>query len=169
LANPPLKPCSSPPTGLGILAIAGADAALGVHKAGVAVQGSVGGGAFFNSRDIVNLGVQASGQVIAYFLTFSKASPPQQDAPSISGAYAGYGPGIMLTNAGSAKQLSGPFQTLTVDVGVGSGKGSIQVANSGNIWTVSFTGGPAPISSGLGFDINYSATNTVATGTNQCP
>jgi len=169
LANPPLKPCSTPPTGLGILAIAGADAALGVHKAGVAVQGSVGGGAFFNSRDIVNLGVQASGQVIAYFLTFSKASPPQQDAPSISGAYAGYGPGIMLTNAGSAKQLSGPFQTLTVDVGVGSGKGSIQVANSGNIWTVSFTGGPFPISSGLGFDINFSVTNTVATGTNQCP
>ena len=172
-SNKPAPPqgatgCSPPPTGFGILVGGQADAAIGVAKAGTALQGNVGAGLFFNSRDYVNVGAQATSGLAGRWGSHWGGKPTQLDPPVIVGAYAGYGPSITLTNAGSAGQLKGPFQTLTIDVGVGFGKGSIQIANSGNIWTISFSGGPAPYSNGIGAALNYSTTNTSAVGTHSC-
>ena len=152
-----------------MMVIAQANATLGAVKAGGSLGGNAGAGLFFNSRDYVNAGLQITQQIVGRWGGKYGGNPAQQDPPSIGGAYAGYGPGLLFTNAGSATQLTGPFQTLTSDVGIGEGKGSISIASSGSIWTVSLSGGPAPISDGIGLDYNYSTTNTKAVGTNSCP
>lgn len=84
----------------------------------------------------------------------------------MGGAYAGYGPGIFLTNAGSPSQLGGPFAVLNVDIGVGIGKASISLAaDKSGTFILTINGGPAPYSDGLGFDVSGFTSNTKVVGT----
>lgn len=163
------KGCGPAPKGLGILLGGQAGGAAGVWSAGAAASGSAQGGIFFNGRDIVNVGGQISGGAVAYAGGNTAGAPGQLDQPRVVGAYAGYGPALTFTNAGSAAQLNGPFQTASFDIGIGLGKASIQIANSGDIWTVTLSAFSVPISTGVGADISYYTTTTKARGTNKCP
>ena len=63
----------------------------------------------------------------------SSGSPQQSSqSPRVGSAYAGYGPGVFVTIAGSAQQLSGPFAVLNIDLGIGLGKASLQVSADNN-------------------------------------
>jgi hypothetical protein len=102
------------------------------------------------------------------FGKLNRGYPAQSmQAPWVFGAYAGYGPGIFITNADSPSQLGGPFAVLTnVDIGVGIGKASIQVAaDKSGTFIVTINGGPAPIADGLGGDVSGFTSNTKTFGT----
>ncbi len=164
------RKCPPPKTGGGIVIFAQASAAVGLIATGAAAQGSVGLGGFYNSQGGISGGLVASGGATAYAGKHVAGIPSQKDKPFVFGAYAGYGPGILVTNAGSADQLKGPFQTLNIDIGFPFlGKASIQAASSGGIWTFSVSGGPSPYANGGIFDVSYYTTNTAAVGTNSCP
>jgi len=80
------------------------------------------------------------------------------------GAFAGGGIGWFFTNANSASQLWGPFETSTINVGEGSIQVSIQIGFSGGTWIVSVTLGP-----GIGASVSSYPTNTWTTGCPQTP
>jgi RHS repeat-associated protein len=161
--------CPAPTTGFGVGVLAGGSAEIGVVKAGAGVQGSVGAGLFVDGNFKPSAGAYASGGAVAYAGQASAAAPKQQGNPNVVGAYAGYGPGIFVTNAGSSRQLSGPFWTFTVNVGLGTGKASISLGSSGGVFIGTISGGPAPISDGLGLSFSTITTKTAATSTSRCP
>src|SRR5215813_15322246 len=78
------------------------------------LQAAVGAGVFVNGNLQPSLGAYAAGAALAYAGRGVKAAPAQQTPPNVGVLYAGYGPGIFIANAGSAKQLGGPFWTGTV-------------------------------------------------------
>lgn len=164
--------CPATPTqhGVGIGVQAGGTATAGGYVVGGVVNASAGGGVFYNPKTGPSLGGYLSGVLAGNWGGTSKGLPQQSlQSPRIVGAYAGYGPGVFLTNAGSAQQLSGPFAVLNVDLGIGIGKASVQFsADKNGTWIVTVNGGPAPISDGLGFDVSGFTTNTAAGGTG-CP
>jgi RHS repeat-associated protein len=164
--------CPATPTqhGVGIGLQAGGTATAGAYVVGGVVNASAGGGMFYNPKTGPSLGGYLSGVLAGNSGGTSKGLPQQSlQSPRIVGAYAGYGPGVFLTNAGSAQQLSGPFAVLNVDLGIGIGKASVQFsADKNGTWIVTVNGGPAPYSDGLGFDVSGFTTNTAAGGTG-CP
>jgi hypothetical protein len=79
------------------------------------------------------------------------------------GAYAGAGPSVTFTNARSVQQLSGPFTTLSFNLGVGPVKGSLQLSYSNGIYEFSIAP-PIPfVSPGIGLSLSKVTTNTVTT------
>lgn len=164
--------CPATPTqhGVGIGFQGGGTATAGAYVVGGVVNGSAGAGLFYNPKSGPSLGGYLTGVLAGNWGGTSKGLPRQSlQSPRIVGAYAGYGPGIFLTNAGSAQQLSGPFAVLNLDIGIGIGKASVQVsADKNGTWIITVNGGPAPYADGLGFDVSGFTTNTVAGGTG-CP
>jgi len=154
------------PHGFGVGGQAGATGAAGLRSGGV-LTGQLGGGLFVNSSG-PSVGGYASGAAAGRAGSKTGGKPAQSlQAPWVGGAYAGYGPGIFITNAGSPAQLGGPFAVLfNVDIGIGIGKASLQVAtdNNGTV-IVTVNGGPAPYADGLGFDVSGFTSNTKAGGT----
>jgi hypothetical protein len=169
-APPPAKPQSANNTtncshGLGIGVQAGGTAAAGLKSGGV-VTGQVGGGLFVNSSG-PSVGGYASGALAGRWGGSTGGFPAQSlQAPWVGGAYAGYGPGIFITNAGSPAQLGGPFAVLNVDIGIGIGKASIQLAADKNgTLILAINGGPWPYAGGIGFDVSGFTSNTKTVGT----
>ncbi len=159
---------ASTSTGFGIGLLGGGSAEARVIAAGASLQGSVGAGVFVNGSGISG-GVVANGAAVVYAGQQIGGAPTQTSSPTVFGAYAGYGPGIFITNAGCAQQLSGPFFTMTSNIGIGIGKASVSLGYSGGTWIFTASGGPQPISTGVGFSFSAVTTNTVATGTSACP
>jgi hypothetical protein len=167
--SPSSRACGPPKTGFGMGVLAGGSAETGVVKAGASLQGSVGAGAFVNGDAQPSLAVFASGGAVANAGNHVAAAPAQQQAPAVFGAYAGYGPGAFITNAGSGQQLEGPFWTVTVNLGLGPGKASVSLASSNGVWVLSATGGIEPWSMGIGFSVSTITTTTAAKSTSRCP
>ncbi len=158
------------PTGFGAGVLAGGNADAGVYAAGATIAGSAGAGGFYNSETGLSGGAFASGAAVAYAGSHVAAAPAQRSQPRVSGAYAGYGPGLFVTNAGSTSQLKGPFDTLTFNIGIGFAKLSVSIATDKKTGVVfaSATGGPAPYSSGVGFSITTTTTNTAVASGGEC-
>ena len=152
--------------GLGVGVQAGATAAAGLKSGGV-VTGQLGGGLFVNSSGQPSVGGYASGALAGRWGSSTGGFPAQSlQAPWVGGAYAGYGPGIFITNAGSPGQLGGPFAVLNVDIGIGIGKASIALAADKNgTLILTINGGPWPYAGGLGFDVSGFTSNTGTVGT----
>jgi len=163
--------CGPPKTGFGLGVIAGASGEAGVGVAGAAVQGSVGAGVFANGNG-GSTGVYASGGATAYAGNNSVGAPTQQTspgAPGVAGLFAGYGPGVFFTNAGTVQQLSGPFWTATVNIGFGPGQASVSIGSSNGILILTITGGLNPYAAGVGASGSIITTTTAAWGTSKCP
>jgi hypothetical protein len=143
--------------GMGITGGANADLGLGV--AGATVSGSAGGGLFYDSKTGFSSGLFATGAAVANFFSHVAAAPSQSVQPGILGAYAGAGGSIFFTNARSVQQLSGPFTTYSLNVGVGPVKFSVQYATGGSINGLSI--GPPYAGASIGGSITRTVTNTV--------
>lgn len=152
--------------GFGI-GIQGGGTAAACLKSGGVVTGQAGGGLFVNSSGQPSVGGYVSGALAGRWGSSTGGYPAQSlQAPWVGGAYAGYGPGIFLTNAGSPSQLGGRFAVLNVDIGIGIGKASISLAaDKSGTFILTINGGPAPYSDGLGFDVSGFTSNTKAGGT----
>jgi RHS repeat-associated protein len=172
----PAPACPAPQTGLGVVLQYGASADAGLGGAsslgnpGATVQGSVGVGAFTNGSS-ASAGVLATTVAAVGANGKSAGTPTQSTPPSVSGLFAGYGPGVTITNAGSLSQYLGPFNSLTFNAGFLLFQASINISTSGPVWAVTISGGPAPIASGVGFSYSSATTNTVGAGasTSHCP
>ncbi|MCI0620234.1 MAG: hypothetical protein L0387_00915 [Acidobacteria bacterium] len=163
------KKCPLGLVGGGVLAGAAAEAGAG-ENAGASVTGSVGAGVFHNSETGVSAGAFAAGSAVAYAGSHQAAAPEQKQPPSVSGLYAGYGPGVFATNAGSASGLKVFTETLMLNIGIGFANLNVHVATdkTSGAWFVAVTAGPAPYSAGVGISITTVATSTAATGTSEC-
>ncbi len=147
---------------------AGYNLDLGVAAAGASSTGGVGAGAFHNRgggfTSGYSTGAFASGGAAAYAGSHV-AGVPQQSGSTVFalGAYAGAGANLFVSNAASVQQLSGPFTTPSVNVGVGVANLGVQVSLGGGIWQFSIT--PPIASVGIGFAGSVITTNTVTTRT----
>jgi RHS repeat-associated protein len=106
---------------------AGYNLDLGVATAGASSTGGVGAGAFHNRgggfTSGYSAGAFASGGATTYAGSHVIGIPQQSSSTVFAlGAYAGAGTNLFVTNAASVQQLSGPFTTLSVNVGVGVAK-----------------------------------------------
>lgn len=117
-----------------------------------------GSGFFYNFYNGLTTGSFAT---FGSFLGGSNLGPSypgptcQRSRPNgFSGAVAGLGGGVFVTNAGSSQQLQGPFDTTIVNLYFAE----FQYSTSNGTWIVSITAGPA---SGAG--IGNLSTMTVAT------
>lgn len=137
----------------------GANADLGLAVAGATASGSGGGGLFYDSKTGFSDGLFATGAAVPNFFSHVAAAPSQSVQPGILGAYAGAGGSIFITNAGSVQQLSGPFTTYSLNVGVGPYKFSVQYASGGSIKVLSI--GPPYVGVSIGASITRIVTNTV--------
>jgi hypothetical protein len=91
---------------------------LGAAIAGESSTGGVGGGV--SAIKGPSLGAYASGGAPAYAGSHSAGVPTQSsDITFVLGAYAGAGANINFTNAALVQQLSGPFTTISGNVGLG--------------------------------------------------
>jgi hypothetical protein len=93
-------------------------------------------GAFWGGCRGVNIGSTATG---GYAYTKSGKIEPG----AVIGAFAGFGVGMYITNATSARDLEGQSRTRFLDLGAGSAKFSVQYAESSGKWIGSLTWGPA--------------------------
>lgn len=132
-----MKVCG--PHGFGIGLMGGANAEAGVVAAGAAAQTSPGGGFFRNSTDGWSGGTFDSGGATAYAGSSSTGTPAQTSTPAVGGLSLGGGASLFLTNAGSVQQLSGPFNTYSLNLGVGPLQFSAQLATGGGIWQFSLS------------------------------
>jgi hypothetical protein len=159
------QPCGNTGFGGGMAVGFGGSSDLGAGLAGATGTGSVGVGIFYDSGTGISGGAFASGGAAAYALGYVAGAPTQATQPLSFLAYAGAGPTITFTNARSVQQLSGPFTTVTVNVGFGPVKGSVQLSFSNGIYELSI-GPPAPyVSPGIGASVSKVSTNTVTTHT----
>jgi RHS repeat-associated protein len=140
----------------------GGNADVGNGILGATATGSASFGIFANSNTGVSLGGFAGGGATAYAGQGVVGAPNQQVHPVVAGAYAGLGPSIWISNAGSAQQLKGPFTTASINVGAGLLKGSLQLSFGGGVWQLSF--GPPVLSAGTpSASISMLTTQTTAT------
>jgi len=158
-------PCK---TGFGMGVQGGADGAVGFAYGGAAATGSGGAGVFFGGSSPVSAGAYAGGGATTYSGSDVLGTPSQtMGTPSALGAgYAG-ALGLFFTNAASASQLSGPFQThggSATYMGLGIGfQLSLGKDSSGNdIWQFSLSWAPGP--PGLYAYSLTTATSAVTTG-----
>jgi len=141
---------------------------LGVGLAGASSTGGAGAGAFHNKGGGFTSGYSggafASSGATAYAGSRVVGAPTQSSSTVFAlGAYAGAGANLFISNAASVQQLSGPFTTLSVNVGVGVANMGVQLSTGGGIWQLSVT--PPIASLGIGFAGSVVTTNTVATHT----
>ncbi len=161
----PNNGCGTSGFGGGLLIGYGGSFDAGLGATGVTGTGSVAGGLFYGSGNGFSAGALASGGTAAYALGNAAGAPTQTGQPFSLGAYAGAGPNITVTNARSVQQLGGPFTTLTLNVGVGPVKGSVQLSFANGIFELS-VGPPIPVvAPGIGLSVSKVVTNTVTTKT----
>ena len=154
--------CSQPslvPHGIGLAGGGMAEAGL-PWLAGAAVNGSLGGGLFYSSKQGATLGGYASGGAAAYAFGRS-ASAVNGASPVVVLGSAAIGGSIFVTNAQSAQQLSGPFTNYTINVGYGPAQAAISLALGGGIYQLSFSPPMAGLSAGISG--SRITTTTVAT------
>jgi RHS repeat-associated protein len=164
-AQTPPKPADkNDKTGGGAMVVVSGTATGGVVKTGATATGTAGAGGFYNSKDGVSVGAAASGAETAFSGTHSVGKPDQGSNPSdrnSAGAYVGAGVGVVLTNAGSAQDLTKTTHTFTADLGWGLG-GSVGFSGGGGVWELQIT-----IGVGFGGGYSFTQTATTATGGNQ--
>jgi RHS repeat-associated protein len=97
------------------------NADIGVGKAGVEVNASVVGTLSVSSSGHPSVAVAASGAAVSYAGDHVAAAPKQETKPLVAGGYAGGGLTLLLANTASGKNLSGPFQTISGNIGGGQG------------------------------------------------
>lgn len=115
---------------------------------------------FYDSKTGFSDGLFATGAALANFFSHVAAAPSQSVQPGVLGAYAGAGGSVFFTNARSVQQLSGPFTTYSLNVGVGPYKFSVQYASGGSVKVLSI--GPPYAGVSIGGSITRTTTNTVA-------
>jgi len=140
----------------------GGEVVFAAQWIGNEAQGNVGAGLFYDE------GSRFSGGGFATYAAATRVGPvsaatPSQGPPVMVGAYAGGGFSAFLTNARSADQLSGPFQTRTVNVGFGPYRFSASLATGGGIWEFAF-GPPFAGVSAPGASFSNIVTNTKTSG-----
>jgi RHS repeat-associated protein len=151
------------PRGLwGVGPVVGGSIDGGIVVVGAGATAAGGAGMFWGGQQGVNVG--AFGEVGAFaggpgYGPQYPAYPEGNNANVAGGAFAGFGGGAFLTNACSAGDLRGPFDTYNFNVGVGPIQVSLQIGVSGATWIGSVTFGPGAYISGSGYP-----TNTWATG-----
>ncbi len=134
----------------------------GAVVVGAGATASAGAGVFWGGSQGVNVGAYGSTGAFAggpRYGTQYPAYPQGNNAKVAGGAFAGVGAGAFVTNACSAGDLRGPFDTYTFNVGIGPIQATAQVGVSGGTWIGSVTVGPGVGISGSGYP-----TNTWATG-----
>ena len=147
--------------GFGLQASASVEA--GAIVAGAGATGSVGGGIFWGGSQGLNVGGYASGGAFAGGPGYGASYPAVQPGGTmaVAGAAAGGGGGIFFTNATSAAELGGPFNTYSLNTPIGS----IQFGMSGSTVILSVTCGVAP----CGIGTPTAAVSTYPTNTAPTP
>jgi hypothetical protein len=153
------------PRSLGVSYGGNADAGAGYE--GITATGSAGGGVFYNGNTGGSKGWFAGGGATSYFFNGNVGAPNQQGQPFNLGGYAGVGPSVWVSNAGGAPQLGGPFTTLSLNVGAGLLRGSLQLSYGGGIWQLSI-GLPIPYVSPSTPSISVSKLTTKTTTSSGC-
>ena len=108
------------------------------------LPGQFGGGVFTGGSQGTNAGAFGSSGAFAGGPGWGTSTPaiPSGGTSAAVGAFAGAGVGPFVTNATRVADLLGPFNTYTVNVGVGAIQGTIQVGVSNGIWIATATFGP---------------------------
>ncbi len=142
---------------------------VGVGVAGNADVGVVAAGAEVNASAVVmgsistsgrpSASAAASGGAVAYAGDNVAAAPTQLAPPIVLGAYAGAGVTLLAANTASGAQLSGPFQTISGNVGGGAGASVSLSFDSSGTFVFQVTVGP-----GIGASGWSVTTNTCVTG-----
>lgn len=144
---------------LGFGGVVGGSIEAGALKYGVGGNDSAGGGVFGGGTEGLNLGGFASAGGYSNLPKTGVNQYPQDPVDgtqnAILGLFAGVGGGAFLTNADSANDLKGPFDTFNFNIGVGPGQFSLQFGISCGTWIISATVGP-----GAGVDGSRYPTNT---------
>lgn len=142
----------------------GGSADFGNAVLGITSTASEGGGVFHNSNTGWSLGGFAGGGIAVNAGPVVTGKPAQNGQSLAVGAYAGAGPNVWISNAGAPEQLSGPFNTLTLNIGAGTVKFSAQLSYGNGIWQMS-VGPPVPYVSGAtpSGSISKVTTKTVTT------
>ena len=130
-------------------------AEAGQNGYGAGATGSFGDGVFFGGEKGVNSGAFLSGGYFKNFSSYeSESGVCTGQKPFVFGASAGVGGGGFLTNANSVEDLSGPFDTYSLNIpGV-----SLQFGYSNGIGIASAIVGPS-----LGLNFSGYPTTTVTT------
>jgi len=155
---PPPKPEQHCEHGVAEGYLVGGEAEAGVGPLGAAGQVGAGGAAFYAPGSGASLGKVFDYGAAVVAGSHYVGAPSQFTPPMVFGASAGASPvGLFVTNAGSAEQLAGPFETISANLGYFlkiSGQLSI---DANNTFVLSF-------SWGWGFGVSASAitTNTLA-------
>jgi RHS repeat-associated protein len=123
-------PANAPPVSAGIAASAHIE--LGTGSSGRGAAGTLSGGVVVNRGPA---GAFGSGGILRYSGRNQSGVPAQQGS-WVLGASTSYGISLVVTNAQSAQQLSGPFTTYSVSGGFGPVQFSAQLSLSGKIWQV---------------------------------
>lgn len=105
--------------------------------AGAAVQGSLGIGGFLDNNRRPTVAAFNTTGAAANAGNCAADSPSQNSLGVLLGSIS-RGVSRFLTNAQSKRQLSGPFTTRTLDVGVGPYQVSVSLSTGGGIWQLSF-------------------------------
>jgi len=159
--------CAPPQTGFGFGVQGGVNLDIGAVKGGAAAMGSAGAGVFRNSTSGFTAGGFVSGVAMAVAGTHAVGAPSQlSQGTTVSGAFAGAGGGVFVTNAGSVQQLGGPFDALNFNIGLGLAQLQVNLASSNGIWFAAFSGPYMGL--GAGFSVTTYKTATATTGSG-CP
>ncbi len=139
----------------------GGAADAGVVITGAAATGSIAGGVFYKPGKGLSTGATTTGGAVAY-AGKKDAGAPKQDRPARNlGASAGAGAFVFVTNATSANQLSGHFQTRTLNVGYGPVQATIQLSTGNGIWELSIS--PPYGGASIGGSVSSITTETCST------
>lgn len=143
--------------GFGVIGSGSAE--VGLIAIGAGATGSLGGGVFGGGSRGLSLGGFASAGAFAGGPGYAVSYPsPCEETTLVGGAFAAAGVGGFLTNATTASELRGPFDTYSFNVGVGPFKVSVQFGTGNGIWIGSATFGPGAGISGSRYPMNTWAT-----------
>ena len=162
------KPCANGAGSGGIGVGGGYNLDLGAGSVEASSTGGVGAGASHNRAGGFTSGYSGGGFLSGggtAFAGWHVVGAPAQSSNTVFalGAYAGAGANVFATNAASVQQLSGPFTTVSVNVGFEIANIGLQVSFGGGIWSASVT--PPIASFGFGAAASVITTNTVTTHT----
>ena len=141
------------------------DAGLGF--VGASATGGVGAGGFVSSSGSVSGGGFVSGGAAANAGSTAVGLPKQtSNTVFVLGGYVGAGLNIFGTNAGSVKSLSGPFTTVSINVGYSVANFGFQISFGGGIWSFSITPPIASVGYGVAGSVITTNTATTSSGCN---
>ncbi|MGC2163148.1 MAG: RHS repeat-associated core domain-containing protein [Silvibacterium sp.] len=139
-------------TGSGVSIGVGGNADLGLVEGGSA-QGSIMAGTTTTST-----GETLSGGAMVGGPLGTIGAPTQITNSAVLGGYLGAGVQVGFTNAGSMQALSGPFKTLSFNIGLGQANFGASLSWSGNIFELNVT--IPGLSEGAGVAASYMTTTT---------